>query len=220
MNGSIRFGKEVVQMKKILIALFTLILTMILVPAGAFAAEKTVKSTMYEIFKSGKTVFVTGSQGLYKVKLRNGKPVSKKKLVKPGKDYGFDHFLIKGKYIYFKKSKGSATSKVYLYRVKKTGGKAKKLATMKQFAEVAVKKKIYYTYPGDETDEDGMVLTTYRKVMKLNGSSKKNTDITAVEKDKYYNVKGYKFAFKATKKYVITYLKTPKGKIALEKQKI
>ena len=57
-------------------------------------------------------------------------------------------------------------------------------------------------------------------VMNLNGTGKKNSKYEAVENDKYHNVKGYKYVFKATKSYLITYLKTPKGKIVLEKQKI
>ena len=205
-------------MKKILISLLALVIMMVSVPAGAFAASKnTVKSNMYEIFKQKSIVYVQCNSGLYRVKLKSGKPVSKRKIVKCGKKYAFEHFLVKGKYVYFKKTAGE---KVTLYRVKKTGGMAKKLVTMPEFGEVAFKdKKIYYTYDG-ETDKNGKVIKIYKNVMNLNGTGKKNSKYEAVENDKYHNVKGYKYVFKATKSYLITYLKTPKGKIVLEKQKI
>ena len=106
---------------------------------------------------------------------------------------------------------------LYLYRVKKSGGKAVKLASMGTFSQVAIKdKKIYYSYPGEETDENGMVLKTYKKVMKLNGKGKKDTETEAIEIDKYRSKKGYKYTFKTTRKNVMVYLKTPKGKIKLE----
>lgn len=199
-------------MKRILISFVAIVLMMEAVPTGVFAA--TVKSKMYEIHVTKRYVYTVGNKGVYRVKLRNGKPVSKKRIAKCGSKYSIGHLLVKGKYVYFKKS---SKTKDYLYRVKKSGGKAKRLASMGNFSEVAFKgKKIYYTYPGDETDENGMVLKTYKKVMKLNGKGKKDTDIEAVEKDKYYSKKGYKFTFKVTKKSVTVYLKTPKGKIRLE----
>ena len=206
-------------MKKTILITLMLAMVMAVVPTGVFAASKTVKSTMYEIYKSKNAVFVGCNNKLFRVKLKNGKPVSKKVLFKCSKKKCIDHLILKGKYVYFKVTQGAASSKVYLYRVKKTGGKAKKLATMKNNPSfVAIKgKKIFYTYYGDETDEDGRILNTYKKVMKLNGSGKKNTDIEAEENDKYYNKKGYKYAFKLNGSKVSYYLKTPKGKILLMK---
>ena len=201
-------------MKKFLISLMIITMLMASVPAGVFAATTKVKTRMYEIQVVKNYAYTTGNKGIYRVKLKNGKPVSKKTLFKAGSKYVCAHLLVKGKYVYFKKM---ADDKEYLYRVKKTGGKAKKLSSMGEFSEVAFKgKKIYYTYPG-ETDDDGMVLNTIKKVMKLNGKDKQDTKMTAVEIDKYYNKKGYKFTNGFTKKHVKIYLKTPKGKIFLEK---
>ena len=201
-----------IKMKKVLISLLAMILMMVSIPAGASAATKA-KAKMYEIHVVKNYAFAVGNKGIYRVKLRNGKPVSKKKIVKCGGKYSIDHLLVKGKYVYFKKSSGS---KEYLYRVKKTGGSAVKLAGMGEFSEVAIKdKKIYYSYPG-ETDEDGMVLETIKKVMKLNGKDRKDTDVEAVEIDKYSSKKGYKYVQKVTKKSVKIYLQAPNGKIVLE----
>lgn len=200
-------------MKKILISLVAIVLMMGSVPAGVFAATTT-KAKMYEIQVTKHYAYVVGNKGIYRVKLKSGKPVSKKKIVKCGSKYSIGHLKVKGKYVYFKKS---SNTKDYLYRVKKSGGKAVKLASMGTFSQVAIKdKKIYYSYPGEETDDNGMVLKTYKKVMKLNGKGKKDTETEAEEIDKYHSKKGYKYTFKVTKKNVMVYLKTPKGKIKLE----
>ena len=204
-------------MKKILISLMAVVLMVAFMPVGVFAADKTVKSKMYEIYVTGNYVYVVGNKGIYSVKMKNEKPVSKEKIAKCGSKYAIDRLKVKGKYVYFTKSNSSA-DKTILYRVKKTGGKVKKLVTMGEVANVAFKgKKIYYTYCGPETDENGMYINTYKKVMKLNGKDKKNTDIEAVEDDVYRNNKGYKYTFKEKDGDIIVYLKTPKGKIKLEK---
>lgn len=131
----------------------------------------------------GNYAYTVGNKGLYRVKLKNKKPVSKKRIAKCGSKTYISHLFVKGNYVYFKKCN---EEKEYLYRVKKGGGKVQKLAAMGSFSEVAFKGKyIYYTYPGEETDQNGMVLYNHRKVMKLDGTNKKDTDITAVETDKY-----------------------------------
>lgn len=202
-------------MKKFLLSLMIMTVLIGFIPTGVYAATTDVKSKTYEIQKVKNYVYTTGNKGVYRIKLKNGKPVSKKLIAKCGSKYSIDHLLVKGKYVYFKKV-ANKSNKVYLYRVKKSGGTAKKLASMGAFAEVAYKgNKIYYTYPG-ETDDNGMVLYNYKKVMNLDGTGKQDTEIMASEYGKYYSKKGYKYTYKVTKKHVKIYLKTPKGKLYLE----
>lgn len=202
-------------MKRLLVLLVAAFLLIACVPASVFAAENTVTSKMYEIYVTGNYAFVSCGSGIYRVKLKKGKPVAKKRIYKSGKKLSTANLIVKGKYVYFKNF-GNKAGQEYLYRVKKGGGDAVELASMGEFSEVAFKdNQIYYSYPG-ETDDNGMVLVTIKKVMNLDGTGLEDTDTEAIEKDKYKNKKGYKFAYKPKGKKIVVYLKTPKGKIALQ----
>ena len=71
-------------MKKFLISLMIITMLMASVPAGVFAATTKVKTRVYEIQVVKNYAYTTGNKGIYRVKLKNGKPVSKKTLFKAG----------------------------------------------------------------------------------------------------------------------------------------
>lgn len=202
-------------MKKKLVYLLILVVAISFIPTSVFAAGTKVKSNTYFVIKSGKTVYCAANSGIYKVKLKkNGKPKSKKKIVKMSRDYTYCDMIKKGKYLYFLKEAG-ADQKQLICRVKTSGGKVKTLGKMDGEGEYAISgSKIYYI-DSYETDSDGMVTKTNCKVMNLNGSSKKDTTTIPVQKWNKTNKKGYKLIYKDTSKGIKDYLKTPKGKISL-----
>ncbi|MBQ9016396.1 MAG: hypothetical protein IJ109_09830 [Firmicutes bacterium] len=201
-------------MKKKLAYLLILAVAVSFIPTSVFAQATKVKSTTYGVIKSGKTVYCAADTGIYKVKLKkNGKPKSKKKLVKMSKKYGYQDMIKKGKYIYFLKS--AAEEKTVICRIKTSGGKVKTLAKMDGLGEYAIKgSKIYYI-DEYETDSDDVLTKICCKVMNLDGSSKKDTDILPVQKYKKSNKKGYKLDYTASGNKIIDLLRTPKGKITL-----
>lgn len=91
---------------------------------------------------------------------------------------------MKGGYIYF--ITGNTDEWFHIYRIKKTGGKAKKLA---KWADKYMIKgsKIYYTYIHGAMN----TFKVKHKVMKLDGSSKKGTKVKAVMKSRNSNQAGY-----------------------------
>ena len=194
--------------KRFLAGLLALMMVVAMVP-GAFAAEKakTVTMTAYhEVIKDGSTVYCVGYSGLYKVKLKKGKPVSKKRL--DSRCGGW--MKKKGGYIYYVATpSGGLWSE--LRRVKISTAKGKKLVGDDCDLHYVIKgEKIYYRM----VDEYGR---TTKKVMKLNGKSKKKTSVKAVTKTKQTNAKGYSVKSSESGDYMKDYLKTPKGKLYLGK---
>ena len=175
------------------------------IPVGTMAAS-SVKMTAYDqVLKSGSNVYCAGGEGLYKVKVKNGKVVSKKLLDKAETFGAYSYYSgmkKKGKYIYVQSS--SEGTIFGLIRVRITDGKVKVLSSQNdkgQIDYVIKKSKIYYKghYGGK------------KKVMKLNGKNKKKTSVKPVMKHKKSNAKGYSVIMTENDVKATTYLKTPKG---------
>lgn len=201
------------KMKRIMMCLMVMAVALAFMPAGSFAASKTIKSTFYnQVIKDGNTAYCAGAGGIYKVRLKNGK-VKSSKLVHEDPATGPYSYVSsmkkKGNYIYFNSATEGTVD--YLMRIKATGGKAKTLLTSNTDAwvdAVAIKgKKIYYKYNGKN------------RVMSLNGKDKKSTSVKAVQKARKSNAKGYRVIIKEKGSYAIDYLKTPKGTYKIGKVK-
>ena len=202
---------------KLVLVLLSLVIAVAFMPASAFASSKTM--TAYDqVIKSGNTAYCMTSAGIYKVKLKNHKVKSKKKIFKANSEepmYGKAMKKVKG-YLYFK-VEGPVGA--FLVRVKTSGGKGKYLLNpdpdwcLDDY--VISGGKIYYKL-------EGMKSNKYKK-MKLNGAAKKKTSVKAVLKTKKANAKGYKIIEKEKKKngdyYIYSWLKTPKQKYLLGKFK-
>lgn len=196
------------------------ILAMILLAAAmtaenqeTYAASKKITRRAYDrVMKYKNTAYCAGCAGIYKVKLKNGKPVKITHIMKEQACYGVYAFpgamRKKGKYIYYIEKTNGASS--YLKRVGIRSHKDKILA---HFAtEYAISgKKIYYT-----EDDDYSVS---HKVMKLSGKGKKKTSVKVKMNTMNSNVSGYSVKYKKKGKYVVDYLKTPKGTYKLGKVK-
>ena len=200
--------------KKIAAFVLSLAIAVSFMPANTFAAS-TAKMTSYDqVIKSGSTVYCAGAEGIYKVKVKKGKVVSKKRLVDAESFGAYSYYSgmkKKGKYIYTQSS--SEGTLFSLVRVRTSNGKCKTLASANDKGEInyAIKKsKIYYkpSYGGA------------KKAMKLNGKNKKKTSVKPVMKHRKSNAKGYKVIMKEKGSRVITYLKTPKGKFRLGSHRI
>ena len=202
--------------KRILICLMVIATAVAFMPTSTFAATNKVKMTSYTVYKTGNTVYCAGDSGIYKVKIKNGKVKSKKKLVTTGPHYYVYNLNKKGDYLYFMRYTEGTPG--YVCRVKTTGGSVKVLASMTEVGDFAIKgNKIYYSY-GDwdeRTDREIVV----KKVMNLNGKNKKKTNVKAVKYNKHTNARGYKLKSNVKGKYAIDYLKTPKGTFCLGKTK-
>ena len=179
-------------------------------PANTFAASKTAKMKAYDqVIKSGNTVYCAGAEGLYKVKVKKGKVVSKK-LLSRAESFGaysyYSGMKKKGGHIYAQVStEGPA---FYLDRIKTKSGAYKTLEGANDQGPIvyAIKsKKIYYKAQDSKT----------KKVMKLNGKNKKKTSTKPVMKHAKSNAKGYSVIMKSKGDKIVTYLKTPKGKFKL-----
>lgn len=201
--------------KKGLIILLAFIMVVAFMPATAFAGTKTVKMNAWEdVYKSGKTVYVSGLSGIYKVTLKKGKAKKVKTLHKTQKMAVTTDMAKKGKYLFFinyHMDKDTAD----ICRVKTSGGKVKVLATVKEFTSYAVKgSKVYYSYWTVDAKGNDVFRA---KVMKLNGKKKKNTKTIVVTNSKQTNTKAYTLESEMKGTYIYDYLKTPKGKKYLGK---
>lgn len=178
----------------------------------SYAATKTVSMKVYDqVIKSGNTLYCAGAEGLYKVTLSKSGKVKSKKLLVKGETFGNYSYICGmkkyGNFIYY--FSGTEGTVGYFKRVNISTKKQKTLLTENDEVggvTVAIKnKKIYYKYD-----------TGKRKVMNLNGTSKKNSKITPKMKYLKTNKKGYSVIMKEKKRgdgyLVTTYLKTPSGK--------
>ena len=196
--------------KKFLACIMVLAIAVAFMPANTFAASKTAKMKAYDqVIKSGNTVYCAGAEGLYKVKVKKGKVVSKKLLTRAESFGAYSYYSgmkKKGGYIYAQIS--TEGTSFYLDRIKTKSGAYKTLAGSEDQGPVvyAIKgKKIYYKATDSKT----------KKVMKLNGKNKKKTSTKPVMKHAKSNAKGYSVIMKAKGDKIVTYLKTPKGKFKL-----
>ena len=200
--------------KRINMIVLAIVVAVAFIPAGVFAAKKTVKMTAYDqVVKSGKTVYCAGSAGIYKVKVKRGKVKSVKKIYKVENSIGDSCAIAmkkKGNYLYFEGT--SFGSVVNLYRVGTSGKKLRHLAYMNETRDYVIKgKRIYYN---KGLNDNNRPIT---KQMKLNGKGKKKASVKVVLKTKRSNVKGYSVKIKTKGKYNYDYLRTPKGMFYLGK---
>ena len=196
--------------KKTLIILLAFIMVIAFMPTTAFAGTKTVKMNAWQtVYKTGKTVYVAGFSGLYKVTVKKGAAKKVKKLQKPQTQTFVTDMAKKGNYLYFLNcDMAKGTTKIC--RVKTSGGKVKVLATVREFASYAIKgSKVYYSYWTVDAKGNDVFRA---KVMKLNGKKKKNTKTIVFTNSKESNTKAYVFESVEAGNYLYDYLKTPKGK--------
>lgn len=181
---------------------------------NVYAASKTKKMTAYRnTLKAGNIVYCTNGITIYKVNLSNS---SVKKLTTS--KIGYTTYLKKkGNYLYYLEmtqyGAGCRISRINL----KTG---KRTTLAKNTGpEYAISgKKIYYRY-AKVTDND---FKYYKRVMKLNGKTKKKTKYKASINSKLTNANGYKVIADldpddwSRVEYTNYYLKTPNEDIFLE----
>lgn len=186
---------------------------------GAVYASSDKMTAYTDVVKSGRYAFCEASaKGFYRVDLKNRKvkKIGGKKVVE------IYEMKADGKYIYYI---GGLLyySHMNLYRTNKKSGKTKLLA--KNVGKFQIKgKKIYYTslykdsYGGYEWDDYTDDWYADYMVMKLNGKSKRSTNIVPKVRTKTTNAKGYKTTYKAIpvkgtpQSRIKTWLKIPKGK--------
>ena len=194
--------------RKIAVLMMVLALVVTFMPVNASAASKTKKMKAYDqVCISGQTAYCATVNGIYKVKLsKSGKAIGKRLLLKdPFGNTGFVHFSemkVKGKYLYLHVFNEAATHGIARINVKT--GKKKDLAVMDDDFEYVIDgNKIYY-----KTIYSSKVK---KKVMKLNGSSKRKTSAKISLKSKK-SKKGYSIIETHKGANVTIWLKTPKGK--------
>ena len=189
---------------KVLAGLLTLAVAISFMPSTAFAASKSMKA-YDEVIKDGNTVYCCTYGGIYKVKLKNGRISSGKRLVQGGVTehcYPTD-MKKKGKYIYYMAYSDGNWSQ--LCRVKTSSGKIKSLADGMLTDYAISGSRIYYRYESDT----GKVRS---RVMTLSGKSKKKTSTKAKTLKRHTNAKGYRVVQEERGDYMYYWLKTPKGR--------
>lgn len=184
------------------------------VPAESVsAASKTKKMSVYDCIKSGDTVYCTNDHYIFKVDLKT-KNVT---ILTGGKCYP-NMLKLKGKYLYYRDSHQGFAVKGYtgeLYRINVKTKAKKKLAYASYYAIKG--KKIYVNADRLKGDK----VKTSKRVMKLNGKSKKKTKYKVKNVYKDTNVSGYYVTddvdwddyYDQPANY---YLRTPSGYILLE----
>lgn len=205
--------KKVITLLTALAVAVTFIPVSALTAQPAFAASKLNRTVYDQVVKKGSYIYCAGEgSAIYKVKVKDDKVVSKKKIVKSKETYGAWSYISGmskyGKYIYyFQYTEGT---KRWFKRVKISTGKVNKLPSMSQYA---FKKKMMYTmdWKGDKK--------VYLK-MTPSGKNPKKTKVHASNTFRDTNVKGYSVRYKEKKGYARTYLKTPAGTFYLGKSKI
>ena len=206
--------------KKLTACILVLAVAISFMPVSAFAGSSTAKMTAYDqVLKYGSNVYCAGAGAIYKVKVKNGKVVKVKRLVKGEAPFGaYTYFQAMKKYggnIYYRM--GSEGTMGTLWRVNYRTGKVKQLATTGYGADYAIKNKRIYYYKIHYTDYDEKMV---KRSMKLNGKNKKKTSTKPVLKVKKSNASGYSIKIKEKNGYCRDYLKTPKGTFYLGKIKL
>lgn len=189
------------------------------------ASPGALKTTTYEVIKKGNTVYCATGAGIYKVKIKNKKAVSKKCLVKvklydnrvPGR------MKLKGGYLYctFLYPVGEYMCRIDLKTDKEEElfvpgeGLFKDSMGVSVLAYAFKGKKLYTKIEYDNGTLDDYQTGTF--VSKLNGKSLKKAKVKIKYKSNHSNAKGYKVIEKYTRgsNSVREYLKTPKGTIFL-----
>ena len=184
------------------------------VPAESVsAASKTKKMSVYSCIKSGDTVYCSNNNHIFKVNLKTKKVT----ILTGGKCYP-NNLKLKGKYLYYQDIQQGFDENGYtgyLYRINVKTKAKKKLANASAYAIKG--KKIYFTADKLKSDYS---FKTIKRVMKLNGKSKKKTKYTVKNVHKETNASGYYVTndidwdnYSQPANY---YLRTPGGNILLE----
>jgi len=201
-------------MKKRIVAFMIMIaISAGLVPTPVLAASKVKMVAYDQVIKKGNTIYCAGSgTNIYKIKVRNGEVVDKKKIVSSswGSEYSsINRMKKRGKYLYYVEwTEGTLW---WLKRVNIKTGKVNTLCTMGD--QYAFKKNKLYVKKWKTQD----LIKRTTRVMKLNGKNKKKTSKRVVMKRKKSNAKGYSVKIISFTDYygdpisASTYLKTPKG---------
>jgi len=235
--------------KKLSLFILSFMVAIAFMPAASFAESAPEMTAYDQVLKEGRTVYVGGAAGIYKVKLKsNGKVRSKKLIFKSYRPFGAYSYINtmykQGGHIYF--LLGTEGSSQYLKRVS-TSGKSKSLATLSDsyYGYSIDGDTIYYStyntalddvdwdddwdyddwdyddWDDDDWDDDyDPAESQLLKRMNLDGSSKRDTEITPNCKTKKTSDNGYTRKIKKKGKYVKDYLKTPKGTFYLGKVKM
>lgn len=214
-------GEYDMKKRKFLSVVIMMALIITMFTPMSFAASKAKKTTVYKnVVKSGNTAFCSTLSGdLYRIDLKTRKAVK----IKQKYYYAHDLKVHKG-YVYYIASREDINSDSwdgYICRVNIKTGKVKKLAGIsdcKSLRYAISKSKIYYVYKKDISSKK---TRTYKKVMKLNGKSKKKSRYNVKVTRKPSNAAGYSHYIDYSEAdylgygLVRTYLKTPAGKIFL-----
>lgn len=202
------------QIAVILITALAVLLFMTLQADNVNAASKTKKMTVYtSVLKSGETVYCCSTKGLSEVDLETGEVT----LMEDAEWYGYCGYTDmkkKGHYLYYF-FEGSSAISTTLYRTDLNTGKTQKLAegTFDGKAPYVTS----YAISGNKLYVSGYYMgkdKPWKRVMKLNGKSKKKTSVRAKNKEKKSNCTGYKVVeYGDIEEYetVDCYLMTPQG---------
>lgn len=212
--------------KRLISALLVFVFTVALMPLSVAEATDTVgRKTYDEVIKCKNTVYCSTYSGIYKVKLKNNKPVKKTRLVKFSSGCGAMYMIKKGKYIYYLRVGTAAGGNVY--RVNVNNGKKKKLTGyLDEGNYTIVNNKLYYSKIVWDCDEScDYCYEDYHCHEKgycanLNGTSRLSADIAIKNTGKKTNSKSYRVKYKYKGNYQYDYIKTPKGRFYLGKRKI
>ena len=183
--------------------LVALMVAVMFFPQPASAATKSMK-VYNQTIKIKTYVYCTDEQNVFRVSLKNGQV---KMLT--ANSYNSERTIYamksKGKYIYFIDGSDHMTGATIMRVKKSTAHSNRTLAHTDGLSAYAISKsKIYYH------SDDG------KRVMKLNGKSKKKTKVKAKMIQKNRNAKGYSVVTYNDGDTFTSYLKTPKKTYLLE----
>lgn len=218
--------KKGVSILLVMTVFFTFTLAM---TAEVNAATVTRSAKVYsDVIKKGNTVYCATEAGIYKVKLKNKKVVSSKRLVKAYENVIQENMKIKGNYLYYTEIYpiGETLNRINL----KTGkdeeifvpgkGRFKNSDSVQVISYAFKGTKLYAKVYFDNASTYKEYTRTF--VSKLNGKSTEKSKVKINFTVKKANVKGFKVDSKYTSddRYVKAYLRTPKGKYYLGKTKL
>ncbi|MGI6765686.1 MAG: hypothetical protein ACOX4R_00565 [Lentihominibacter sp.] len=200
----------------LIIISFIVAATFSLVPVDSFAASKVKKSTVYSCIKSKNVVYCENDFRVFKVNLD-----TQDVQVMADDKYREDpeYLKLKGNYLYYMGLNPYEYCVNDLYRVNIKTFQKKRLAS-NVMAYAISGSKIYYVTENYDTGK------RTKRVMKLNGKSKKKTKYSAKMSDKYTNAGGYyvwddydsslDWGDEPEDEWCNYYLATPNGDILLE----
>lgn len=199
--------------KRIIPILLIMVLVITMFTPFSMAASKTKKMTLYDVVKSGKYAYAGTDNAIYKVNIKTGKV---RKMKSFGEDTYFGGMRLYKGYLYYLVDDDSLNSNLFRMNVKT--GKIKRLVSYSEAnIQFAIRKsKIYYMVE----DEIGH---KYKRVMKLNGKSKRKSSYKVSNSWKKTNSSKYKlyedksqYDWESNTGFVDVFLKTPSVVVFLE----